>query len=72
MRVSDAVCTEFNDEANGGQKEIEGAMGGGAGEGVGRGREGGGGWGPGKRRSRGELTDEKGIEEVMAQDMVEE
>ena len=43
MRVSDAVCTEFNDEANRGQKEIEGAMGGGAGEGVGRGLEGG--WG---------------------------
>ena len=43
MRVSDAVCTEFNDKANRGQKEIEGAMGGGAGEGVGRGLEGG--WG---------------------------
>ena len=40
MRVSDAVCTEFNDEANGGQKEIEGAMGGGAGERLGRGLEG--------------------------------
>ena len=41
MRVSDAVCTEFNDEANGGQKEIEGAMGGWGGgrsrEGTGRG-----------------------------------
>ena len=71
MRVSDAVCREFNDKANRGQKEIEGAMGGGAGEGVGRGREGGWGWGPGKRRSRGELTDERGIEEVLAQDMVE-
>ena len=47
-------------------------MGGGAGEGVGRGREGGWGWGPGERRSRGELTDERGIEEVLAQDMVEE
>ena len=47
-------------------------MGGGAGEGVGRGREGGWGWRPGKRRSRGELTDERGIEEVLGQDMVEE